>query len=169
MPAENGIASRSFYGTSGGAEHFITVEAPEALPFGEQVRAVEARYAAARRSLGLDPETAVFRRLFLSDILNQAALVGESALGTRAARHPHRRLDRAAVAFVRRKDSALGLPRRKPDRPRENAAFGKASSRREERPASSLEHAALRQRRRLVRFGGGGATQRRTRNSVGRT
>ncbi len=84
----DGSQSRSFRGASGGAEHFICVEAPRELPFPTQVAAVEARYAQAVQSLGLAPETAIFRRVFLSDVLNQAALVRESGLARDSADNP---------------------------------------------------------------------------------
>ncbi|MEK7244806.1 MAG: hypothetical protein AAB223_02160, partial [Pseudomonadota bacterium] len=76
----SGIAARSFHGTRAGAEHFICVEAPGKLGLEDQIGLVRERYAAARETLGLAPETAVFRRLFLSDTMNQAARVRESLL-----------------------------------------------------------------------------------------
>ena len=76
----DGVTSRSFQGAAGGAEHFICVEAPAGLGFGEQLEAIQGRYAEARQSLGLAAETAVFRRIFLSDVLNQAAAVRNTAL-----------------------------------------------------------------------------------------
>ena len=82
-PAEHagtGIATRSFHGATGGAEHFICIEAPADLSLGEQVEVVQKRYAEARQSLGLAPETAIFRRIFLSDVLNQAAMIRNSGL-----------------------------------------------------------------------------------------
>ncbi|MDE2228092.1 MAG: hypothetical protein KGL11_03515 [Alphaproteobacteria bacterium] len=78
--AARGFATRSFYGTKGGAEHFIAVAMPSEMDFGQQIDAVRERYEAARRSLELAPETAVFRRIFLSDVLNQATAVRNSAL-----------------------------------------------------------------------------------------
>jgi enamine deaminase RidA (YjgF/YER057c/UK114 family) len=78
--ADRGLASRSFRGATGGAEHFICVEAAAGLGLGEQIETVQERYAQARQSLGLAPETAVFRRIFLSDVLNQAAMIRNSGL-----------------------------------------------------------------------------------------
>ncbi len=78
--AGTGIASRSFHGATGGAEHFICIEAPADLGLGEQIEIVQRRYAEARQSLGLAPETAIFRRIFLSDVLNQAAMIRNSGL-----------------------------------------------------------------------------------------
>lgn len=77
---DQGIASRTFLGSNGDAEHYICVEAPPSLSLRDQITSIQSRYAAARRELDLAPETAIFRRLFLSDTLNQAALVRESGL-----------------------------------------------------------------------------------------
>ena len=76
----DGVRSRSFHGAAGGAEHFICVEAAADLSLGEQIDAVQKRYAEAIQSLGLAPETAIFRRIFLSDVLNQAAMIRNSGL-----------------------------------------------------------------------------------------
>ena len=85
MQLDKGIASRSFRGESGGSEHFISVEAPAGLAFGEQLELVERRYAEAREALGLAPESAIFRRVFVSDLMNQVQAVGASGLcGTEA-------------------------------------------------------------------------------------
>ncbi|HVA35693.1 MAG TPA: Rid family hydrolase [Stellaceae bacterium] len=78
--AERGFTTRSFYGTKGGSEHFIAVVVPSGLDLRGQIDLVGERYAAACRSLGLAPETAVFRRIFLSDVLNQATAVRNSTL-----------------------------------------------------------------------------------------
>lgn len=78
--ATAGAAARSFAGRSGGAEHYISVEAPAQLGIREQIEAVRQRYEAALTAIGVAPETAVFRRIFLSDAINQAALVRESGL-----------------------------------------------------------------------------------------
>ena len=75
-----GMSSRSFSGASGSVEHFITVESSPELSFAEQLHLVERRYAAAQRALGLEPASAVFRRIFVSDVLNQAAAVRASRL-----------------------------------------------------------------------------------------
>ncbi len=91
--AEEGFRARSFYGTAGGSEHFIAVTVPSNLDLGRQVGLVAERYAAARRALGLAPESAVFRRIFLSDVLNQATAVRNSTL----AREP---ADSVAVSIV---------------------------------------------------------------------
>jgi len=85
MQLDKGIASRSFRGESGGSEHFISVGAPAGLAFGEQLDLVERRYAEAREALGLAPESAIFRRVFVSDLMNQVQAVRASGLcGTEA-------------------------------------------------------------------------------------
>ena len=46
----------------------------------DQIAMLQKRYEAAQAALDLAPETAIFRRLYLSDVLNQANLVRASAL-----------------------------------------------------------------------------------------
>jgi enamine deaminase RidA (YjgF/YER057c/UK114 family) len=77
---DKGIAARSFRRGSGEAEHFVTIEAPATLSLEDQITTLQERYDAAQDALGLAPETAIFRRLYLSDVLNQADLVRASAL-----------------------------------------------------------------------------------------
>lgn len=74
------IKYRSFRGGNGGTEHFISVDAQSDLDLAAQIAQVEARYADARRALDLDEDTAIFRRVFISDAMNQAAPVRASAL-----------------------------------------------------------------------------------------
>lgn len=88
MVVDSGIASRSFREAEGGVEHFISVTAPGTLGFKDQIEAVQKRYAKARKALGLTPETAIFRRIFLSDVINQAAPVRERALVAEPAADP---------------------------------------------------------------------------------
>jgi enamine deaminase RidA (YjgF/YER057c/UK114 family) len=80
MLCTNKAVSKSFFGTSRGGEHFIVVEPDADLDLPGQVEDLERRYAVACRSLGLAPGSAVFRRVFLSDAMNQAKLVRKSAL-----------------------------------------------------------------------------------------
>jgi len=80
MPVVGTAATRSFRGPTGGTEHFITVQAAAGLGLAAQIKHVEHRYAEARTALGLSADSAVFRRIFLSDAPNQAALVRESRL-----------------------------------------------------------------------------------------
>ncbi len=88
MDVNDGIAHKRFQGASGGSEHFICVHVPHTLGLEEQVRLVQERYAAAQKALGLAPETAVFRRIFLSDAVNQAAMVRETDLVLDTADNP---------------------------------------------------------------------------------
>ena len=76
----DGLAFSSFSGPSGDAEHYITVEAPGELSLQRQLDVIAQRYAEAMQALRLPPETAIFRRLYLSDAANQAALVRDSSL-----------------------------------------------------------------------------------------
>lgn len=76
----NGVANKSFRGKTGGTEHFISIEAPAGLGLAGQIDFVEERYAETEKALGLTPETAVFRRIFVSDVINQASLVRDSGL-----------------------------------------------------------------------------------------
>jgi enamine deaminase RidA (YjgF/YER057c/UK114 family) len=71
---------RTFDAEPGGREHYIIVEAADSPDLATQIRSVVDGYREAQKSLSLAPDTAVFRRIFLSDVLNQAALVRESAL-----------------------------------------------------------------------------------------
>ncbi|HYM02242.1 MAG TPA: Rid family hydrolase [Stellaceae bacterium] len=80
MRAETQFSSKSFAGTSGEAEHFIAVTPRNDLALDGQLREVEGLYAEARQALGLGPETAIFRRVFMSDAMNQAAVLRDSAL-----------------------------------------------------------------------------------------
>ena len=80
MGVAEGISIRSFADAVGGTEYFITVAPPNSLTFADQVAAVEQLYGAALAGLGLAADSSVFRRIFLSDVLNQAGLVRDSAL-----------------------------------------------------------------------------------------
>ena len=78
--SSDSIASRSFHVAGACGEHFLSIRAPASLDFAEQLAFVCERYRELRKALHLDPETAIFRRIFLSDILNQAAMVNCSEL-----------------------------------------------------------------------------------------
>jgi enamine deaminase RidA (YjgF/YER057c/UK114 family) len=80
MPDVTAAATRSFRGSGGGAEHYITLEPPPDLSLAAQIRYLERRYAEALADLGLAPDSAVFRRLYLSDAPNQAEAVRASRL-----------------------------------------------------------------------------------------
>jgi enamine deaminase RidA (YjgF/YER057c/UK114 family) len=92
-PSISGVVAKSFHGVSG-SEHYLAIEADAALDFGDQLALIEARYAEARRRLGLGAETAVFRRIFLSDVLNQIDSVTACGLACEPADSP------AAVSIV---------------------------------------------------------------------
>ncbi len=74
------ITVKRFAGRTGGSEHFITVEPSGDGDFAAQLDSVTRTYAEAVRASGLSPETAIFRRILVSDILNQEALVRASTL-----------------------------------------------------------------------------------------
>lgn len=78
--SDTGIVSKSFCAARCEAEHFIAVEVPKELSLHEQIALLRERYAKARKSLGLTPDTAIFKRVFVSDVMNQLALVQESGL-----------------------------------------------------------------------------------------
>ncbi len=80
MPVADTIAATSFRGSFGGTEHFITVQAPAGLSLTRQIDHVKRCYAEARAALGVPQESAVFRRIYLSDAPNQSELLQETAL-----------------------------------------------------------------------------------------
>ena len=75
-----GVSVRSFASQDGPAEHYILIESIPSASFGRQIESVEQRYAAVLKELGLSEGSAVFRRLYVSDILNQADSVRQSSL-----------------------------------------------------------------------------------------
>jgi enamine deaminase RidA (YjgF/YER057c/UK114 family) len=75
-----GSLSRSFH-APGGGEHFLSVKPSTTAPdFDAALKSLLERYREMLQSLQLAPETAIFRRIFLSDILNQMPLLRESGL-----------------------------------------------------------------------------------------
>ena len=78
--SNNGLAFRSFRGPSGCAEHYITIEAPGNLSLPRQMDALAQRYAEALQTLRLSPGTAIFRRIYLSDVANQMESVRQSSV-----------------------------------------------------------------------------------------
>jgi enamine deaminase RidA (YjgF/YER057c/UK114 family) len=78
--SDNGLAFRSYRGPSSCAEHYITIKPPGNLSLSRQLDAVAQRYAEALQTLRLSPETAIFRRIYLSDAANQTELVRQSSL-----------------------------------------------------------------------------------------
>lgn len=80
MGKTNGTVHSCFSGAKGDTEHFIAITAPSQLSLEEQIAYVESDYTEKLRSLGLDSGSAVFRRLFLSDVMNQAPAVARTGL-----------------------------------------------------------------------------------------
>ena len=74
------FASCEFVGAGGARECYLSIDVEPDLAFADQLEALRRRYAAARAELGLSPGGAVFRRVFLSDAMNQAARVRASDL-----------------------------------------------------------------------------------------
>ncbi|MDE3114612.1 MAG: hypothetical protein KGL26_03320 [Pseudomonadota bacterium] len=74
------MATKSFRGPLGGTEHFIALTADGDRDLASQIAEIEERYAAALDGLALAEETAIFRRLFISDAMNQAETVRASEL-----------------------------------------------------------------------------------------
>ncbi len=102
----DGIAFSSFRGSSGSTEHYIAIEAPADLSLQRQIDAVARRYAEALQTLRLAPESAIFRRIYLSDAANQAAVLRESSLFLQPPHSP------VAVAMVQQQplpDSKIAL------------------------------------------------------------
>jgi enamine deaminase RidA (YjgF/YER057c/UK114 family) len=82
------VAATSFLGHDGAMEHHLAIAAPAHLDLAGQMAAVADRYAGACRDLGLSPETAVFRRIFVSDYQNQREAVLASPLCREDPAHP---------------------------------------------------------------------------------
>ena len=80
MSVSHGIATSSFRLPGGADEHMIAIAAPEAGGFDVQLDALTRRYAEAVQSLRIAPDSAVFRRVYVSDAANQAASVRDSPL-----------------------------------------------------------------------------------------
>jgi enamine deaminase RidA (YjgF/YER057c/UK114 family) len=82
------LKHRCFRGKNGDTEHFFTITAPRGMGFPEQIKYIERSYSAALRSLALNEETAIFRRIFLSDALNQADIIQRCRLANDENDHP---------------------------------------------------------------------------------
>ena len=85
--ATAGVETASFIGPAG-AEHVMIVSPDPGLGFSDQLAQIGTRYRAALDAQGLAPETAVFRRLFLSDVQNQITLVEAGDWAGNAAEGP---------------------------------------------------------------------------------
>lgn len=80
MSDTDSIACSSFTGAAGDSEHFIALTAPPEGSFDDQLAFIDNAYREAADTLGLDNDTAVFRRLFVSDVMNQAPSLVDSDL-----------------------------------------------------------------------------------------
>ncbi len=80
MEFNDTVAIKSYRQEPGGGEHFIVVEPPYGLSIESQIAYVEKRYDEVQRELGLPNGSAIFRRLFVSDIVNQRELLQRSTL-----------------------------------------------------------------------------------------
>ncbi len=82
------VRHREFTGSSGETEHFLTLAPPRNLGFKEQVERLEALYREFLQAHGIAHESAVFRRIYLSDSLTQAETVRRSFLGQDSGENP---------------------------------------------------------------------------------
>ena len=80
MDCSGRVITKSFKRSTGGSEHYIIIEPPADLGLTEQVACLERRYDETRQELSLPAGSAVFRRLFVSDAMNQAPLLRHSRL-----------------------------------------------------------------------------------------
>lgn len=74
-------AARRFAAANGASETHLMLVPDRPGTFTQHLRRLEAAYDAALGALGLDPGSAVFRRLFASDLANQREPLQTSALG----------------------------------------------------------------------------------------
>jgi len=75
-----GFVGREFAGAGGARECYLSIDVAPDLAFADQLEAVRKSYAAAKAEMGLSPASAIFRRIFLSDAMNQAERVRVSEL-----------------------------------------------------------------------------------------
>ena len=80
MSTDYALTTKSFSANGGVGEHFVTITSSGEGDFSQQLAEVEERYSNWMRTMGLDARTALFRRLFLSDAINQIGLAGKSPL-----------------------------------------------------------------------------------------
>ncbi len=74
-------ALREFAGLDGTRECFVLIEPDARLSLHEQLRSLQDTYASAVATRALPPESAIFRRFFLSDVINQMSLVRQMEIG----------------------------------------------------------------------------------------
>ncbi|CAK0765339.1 chorismate lyase / 3-hydroxybenzoate synthase [Azospirillaceae bacterium] len=82
MQDDQNIAIKIFQGTTGDTEYFLTIsaETDTDADFHHQLKYIEKRYKDIQNQYNIPPESAIFRRIFLSDVMNQAAPIFNSDL-----------------------------------------------------------------------------------------
>ncbi|MGA2485450.1 MAG: Rid family hydrolase [Roseiarcus sp.] len=75
-----GFVGREVIGAGGARECYLSVDVEPDLAFLDQLEALRVGYLAAKAEMGLQPGSAIFRRVFLSDAMNQAERVRVSEL-----------------------------------------------------------------------------------------
>ncbi len=75
--AAPGVRWSRFAGDGGEHEFFFAIESDSAGSFQDQLRSAKERYRGALADAHLTPESAVFRRIFISDAVNQSPLLRE--------------------------------------------------------------------------------------------
>jgi enamine deaminase RidA (YjgF/YER057c/UK114 family) len=88
MSVDKKYYCRSFRGSNGDAEHFISITAPQNLAFEEQLAYLHTRHTEAQKALSLKPDTLTFKRIFLSDAVNQVAALNNSTLFAEISQNP---------------------------------------------------------------------------------
>ena len=88
MASDTDVSAKTFRRAQGTAEHFVTITADAGLDARAQTALVAERYADWMASMGLTPETAVFRRIFVSDAINQINILEASLLVSAAKTNP---------------------------------------------------------------------------------
>ena len=78
------VRARSCASPRGATETHLLISPRNAGVAQRHLAQIEGAYHAALQELGIPPETAVFRRLFASDLVNQAELLRASPLGVGA-------------------------------------------------------------------------------------
>ena len=85
----DGVTCKRFSGRGeSGSETWIAVLPDADGDFESQLQQIETRYRGALDAFGLSEEDAVFRRVFASDVINQAPILRESWLCGRSADNP---------------------------------------------------------------------------------
>jgi enamine deaminase RidA (YjgF/YER057c/UK114 family) len=75
------IRWREFAGANDAREYFFVFEPAPDLSFKDQLRSVEKQYASALAAANVPAESAIFRRIYLSDVINQQLLLRGSVIG----------------------------------------------------------------------------------------